>query len=570
MVVLAAGGPSGQHHQGLRWRIVVVLLLVSLIPLCTVAFGSWAAFGRLMKAERLDRQHTAVQRHATAIERYLSERLQALDMVAHIYSTEQLTSQTVLEKVFDTLCGSYPGAFIDLGIIDGQGQHLAYVGPYDLEHKNYAETPWFAIVREEGAFVSDVFLGFRNAPHCVIAVKRQDGEQNLSILRATINSDTFYSLVHSREFGHSGDVFIVNQDGVYQTPPKHGRVLDRAPIQDLVVHEGVRDHLVTVAGRQMIQAATWLNANRWMLIVQQAEDEIMAPLRQALAWGTAVVSIALAMIVVTTILSTQHLSTQIDRANQEREALSRDLMRSAKLASVGELAAGLAHEINNPLAIIAVLQTNLADAIDDLGLDAKERELLFDYVLRCKQQVQRCKSITMKILQFGRERDSTLRPTDILPLLEEITNLLRRQARGQNVELQLDAEPGLPPLVVDGTELEQILANLVNNSMSALDGSGAITISARRVGAEVQLAVRDDGRGISPEDLQRIFLPFFTTKAVGQGTGLGLSVCHGIVHGWGGSIAAQSEVGKGTTITIHLPVPEETRHAEPSSQLTLT
>jgi two-component system NtrC family sensor kinase len=133
--------------------------------------------------------------------------------------------------------------------------------------------------------------------------------------------------------------------------------------------------------------------------------------------------------------------------------------------------------------------------------------------------------------------------------------LLHKQAAVRNVALDLSLEPGLPRVVLDATELQQVAVNLINNSLYATPAGGRVLISAKRVGGEVQVAVQDNGNGIPPQDLERVFQPFFTTKPVGQGTGLGLAVCYGIVAKWGGTITAESEVGEGTVMTLHLPVP---------------
>jgi two-component system NtrC family sensor kinase len=178
-------------------------------------------------------------------------------------------------------------------------------------------------------------------------------------------------------------------------------------------------------------------------------------------------------------------------------------------------------------------------------------------VKRCKRQVQRCGGITAKMLQFGRKSEVKLEPTDVAPRLEEIVRLMHKQAEVRNIELRLDVEKGLPRVMLDPTELEQVIVNLVNNSLYATRGGGCICVSARKNGHEVLMKVTDDGCGIVPEDLERVFQPFFTTKPPGKGTGLGLSVCYGIVRTWGGKMTAESRPTEGTEITIRLPVPDE-------------
>jgi len=540
--------------MSLRWRIVTVLLVVSLLPLALLGIGSWVVLGGLISDKSLEVHRALVQSHAAKIDLYLAERLRALEFASRDLRPEDRSDPAALQRMLRHLNASYEAAFIDLGVIGADGRHLAYAGPYALQDKNYAAEPWFRDVMAQGAYVSDVFLGFRRVPHVVIAIRRHEDGQSW-ILRATINSDDFHSLVRTEQLGETGDAFIVNREGLYQTPPRRGEVLERSPVAvppagPGVAHSRVRD----AAGHAVLQATTWLNDGRWLLVVHQAESEIRAPLHRAMAYGSALGLLAVCLVVGTTVFAAWHLTGRIDRANAQRDRLHNDLMRSAKLASIGELATGLAHEINNPLAIIGAEQTNLGDLLGDLDPAAPGRTEMLESVARCSRQVKRCGDITAKMLQFGRKTDPTVRPTEIAPRLEEVTRLLARQASVRNVDLRLELEPDLPLTALEPTELEQVLVNLVTNSLQALERGGTIRLSARRRDAELLVQVADDGPGIPPEHLKRVFEPFFTTKPPGKGTGLGLAVCHGLVRGWGGNIEVASAPGKGTTVTIRLPV----------------
>ncbi len=307
-------------------------------------------------------------------------------------------------------------------------------------------------------------------------------------------------------------------------------------------------------GGPLRQVTTWINDDHWLLVVQQPEEEILAPVSQAVMVGGLIAALALVLVGVATVVLTSGLVHRVEEADRDRDLMYADLLRSAKLASLGEMATGLAHEINNPLAIIGAEQTNLADEVDALGLASDTVGALTKSIDRCKRQVARCGEITAKMLQFGRKTETVLRATAVEPLLREVGLLLDRRVRGRNAQLEIEVMPDLPEAWLDANELEQVLANLVNNALDALQRGGAITISARMEDSMILLQVHDDGSGIRPEDLDRIFQPFFTTKPVGQGTGLGLAVVYGIVRGWGGTIHAESAVGRGTTMSIRVPL----------------
>jgi len=546
---------SESNRPSLRWRIVGALLLVSLLPLMVVSGGAWIVLSRIIEAKSVLMQREVVKSHALSIDHFIGERLRALDLAARHNQLSTLLHTESLRGVFAHLNNSYSNAFVDLGVISGDGRHLTYVGPYALQDRNYSAEPWFVRVLKEGSYVSDVFLGFRQVPHCIIAIRRHEGQKTW-ILRATINSEQFDQLVRTGRLGETGDAFIVNAKGQYQTPPRHGTVMERSSLLSPTHHPGVLESRVDLRGRTVSRATTWLNSGRWMLVVQQDESEILAAVHRALTRGALVVLIGVVLIVGTTLLATHSLYVRITTAKRRQESLYNDLLRSARLASVGEMATGLAHEINNPLAILSAEHTNLGDLIGELSLAPPALDEILEVIPRCQRQVERCAKITSKMLQFGRQGEANPQRTDIQPRLEEIVELMLKQAHVRNVALELEVEPDLPCVLLDHTELEQVLVNLINNALYATNGGGRISIAARRHGREVHLSVTDDGQGISSEVLERIFLPFYTTKPAGKGTGLGLSVCYGIVKSWGGKIEIESEPGQGAIVTIRIPVAE--------------
>jgi len=182
------------YQKTLRWRIVIVLLAVSFLPLIVAGIGGWIVFGNLLEQKALDQMRTLVQGHGKAIESTLSNRIHLLQLLAETNSLDILKDSGRLQALLADLNQFSDGGFIDLGIIDANGNHLAYVGPYRLLDKNYSEADWFKEVMRKGAYVSDVFLGFREVPHCVIAVKSNKGN-DAWILRATINGQQFDELV---------------------------------------------------------------------------------------------------------------------------------------------------------------------------------------------------------------------------------------------------------------------------------------------------------------------------------------------------------------------------------------
>ena len=267
-------------------------------------------------------------------------------------------------------------------------------------------------------YISDVFMGYRQVPHYIIAVRAVMDDQ-VWVLRATVNSAKFDELVQSGFTADGGEVFIVNKQGLYQTTPLKGKILDDASLGEVPYYTGVKDIRVEAEGNTKIRVMTWINNDRWLLVVQQDLSTVQSPVNQAIARGAYIVLIAVAILILTAFLATWYLTQRIDKATAEREQISQAFVRSAKLASIGELTTGLAHEINNPLAIISAEQTNISDILLDTASNHDDYNQALESVGRCQNQVKRCAAITKKLLQFGRSKESTIEPIKLAPRLIE-------------------------------------------------------------------------------------------------------------------------------------------------------
>jgi two-component system NtrC family sensor kinase len=321
--------------------------------------------------------------------------------------------------------------------------------------------------------------------------------------------------------------------------------------------DGLRDAQGRERPRQ-IACQAWLQDPRWLLVVKQDYDEAFADVNHANTWTLVFLHLSAASILVVTVFITRHMITSIKRRDAEADRLNQQLLQTGKLASIGELSAGVAHEINNPLAIILTERQLLLDAARQTAItDPEFQEQFSDSMNQIDLQVQRCKRITQNLLRFSRRTKSMIEKVDLNGFIQEVVDLMEREARTSGIKFFSEPDPALPPVSSDPSQLQQVFLNLITNAIDAHDGKpyGSIRISTR-ADAERQLAtvkVADAGTGIKPEHLNRIFDPFFTTKAVGKGTGLGLSICFSIVKRLGGSLTVQSEVGKGTEFTIQLP-----------------
>ncbi len=248
------------------------------------------------------------------------------------------------------------------------------------------------------------------------------------------------------------------------------------------------------------------------------------------------------------------LVVQIKDLGQQKEQQQR-LQQAARLAEIGQLAAGVAHEINTPLASIALRAESLFRSAQDPALTSLAAFANFPrYLKTIEEETFRCKKIIRALLEFSSWRRPETKPTNLNALAERAADLVGHQMKLKQVILSLRLEPGLESVPADDGQLRQVLLALLMNALDATPEGGHIEVStAGRPKGGVTLTVKDDGAGIPPEVRDKIFNPFFTTKPFGQGTGLGLAICHGIVTSHGGSIDVESHPGKGTRVTVGLP-----------------
>jgi PAS domain S-box-containing protein len=246
-------------------------------------------------------------------------------------------------------------------------------------------------------------------------------------------------------------------------------------------------------------------------------------------------------------LENAHLYEDLHIRVEELQHTQMRLIESSKMAAVGELAAGVAHELNNPLTAVLgfsdlLLEQSPADDPNRPRLEAIAR------------QARRMRDIVQNLLSFSRQTDFHLEPVDLNQVLHEALGLIRLRLKLGGIAIKERYAPDLPPILVDPGRMKQVFLNLVTNALQAMPLGGTLTISSELAGQEIVVSITDTGEGISPEHLPRIFEPFFTTKSVGNGSGLGLPVSLGIVQEHGGCIQVESTEGQGSLFTVHLPV----------------
>ena len=557
-------GAHNGYYYSLTRNMLLVIILVAIMPMIVVSSIILYEFDISYHEKVYAHLEEVILKHKNDIDSFLKQKLGDIRLLGKTFSYEELRDESFLQDRLELLQEIYGPVFVDLGVINTQGLQVAYAGPFKLGKALYSNANWFKMAMKSDYFKSDVFLGLRGLPHFIIAVTENwNGEP--WILRATVDFVAFNNLVENIRIGETGFAFILNRKGEFQTKPLFDLIANKEPYTDFLKDsEKFQDGVRIIerdddSGNKVIYVAALLKHGDWLLVYQQNSSDAFSDLRRTFRVTIAIMLLAGMCIVLIAFVLSKRMVNRVALADQEKEMMNEQIVETGKLASVGELASGIAHEINNPVAIMV----EEAGWIEDLLEEEEFREgKNLDEFKRALEQIRtqgrRCKEITHKLLSFARKTDSRIQDVQLNDLIEELIALSAQRAKFANVDINVNLQENLPILHVSQTELQQILLNLINNALDAMEKTGGtLNVSNGLEGDYIVVEVADDGPGIPEANIVRIFDPFFTTKPVGKGTGLGLSICYGIIKKMGGDIIVKSTMEVGTTFRVKIPIPKD-------------
>ena len=545
--------PSPRMMSG---QLTVLSILVALAPLMCLGTLGYVfhdgAFRAKSRAILGDQAMSAAQ----SVNAFLEEKISNLRQEAGAAGITELSDPGRLRDRLHALQDAYQGVFLDLDIMDSSGRVVAATGASPALDDRLAET-WFQQAINRPQYVSS--LGQRDA-QLFIAV-RVTSAQSTWLLRGHLDPAQIDDRIRLFHPGGLGGAFFLDRQGA-AGPAAEG--IGSRETTDLLARQVFPEGRAVVVeapdarGEAHMFGCAPVKASGGILVIHQLTDEVLRPLARARLLGLAIIILGAAGIVATALALARRTEQRLLKAELTQQHMQRQLVEAGKLAAIGELAAGVAHEINNPLAIMM----ENAGWIEDLL--ASEDPYSDENVTEIRSSLQtiavqghRCREITHKLLSFARKADATARVVRVNPLLEDIAGFARQKAKYREVDIRLELDPAVEDVEGSPTELQQIILNLVNNAIDAIGRpDGLVEIRSAREDRSVAISVRDNGQGIPPDILPRIFDPFFTTKAEGQGTGLGLAICRDILSKMNGTIEVASTPGQGSTFRVRLPLRE--------------
>jgi len=546
-------------YRRIWWIGIVILGVTALAPLIVVIIIHYQLIQKSVDWELVFRTERLASNARRAVSFFLEERLDALRFTVDEVGYDQLMKPDHLSEVLRNLRLGF-GGLTDLSVIDHRGSQVAYAGPFfDLKGKDYSAQRWFIECQGHSPYVSEIFRGYREVPHMIIAIKSFRNDGTFFILRATLEIERLIKTISSHKTGAYAEIFLVNRSGIIQTPSEYyGDIFQKMSLP--LPNYSPKTRAVTASDdqkRSIIMGYTFIFTRTadtpFIIMVIKQKAGMMKTwqqLRTNINWFVGFCILVILIVVTVTCTFMVNKLYLTDKAKAETMAL---MEQNNQLVSVGQLAAGVAHEINNPLALINETAGYVKDLFIIKEQYRKDEELIenIDYIL---EAVDRCGRITRQLLGFARKFDVKIQKVNLQKVISDALIFHNKEAEYRNIKVYVDVPEDTPEIETDRGKLQQILLNLVNNAFQAMNNGCILDIHASSEGSDkVSITIADNGCGMSEENLPKIFDPFFTTKESDKGTGLGLAITYGLVKKLHGNISVKSKKNEGTTFTITLP-----------------
>lgn len=605
--------------QSIRFRLLAFGIIMSILPLTTLGYFNVKA-ARSNLEETIGRQMTVgVQRLAADLETLIGSELATVATLAQVAGPQLLTEdRNRQEGMLYALLKEAP-SLEDISLVDVKGREIARASRRQVVGTHYRNLEYRKCVEQLKNGADDWYRTFLDPYHQVrlekpVSIRRQDTGQIIGGFIVEMSLRGVMNELTKRQPEQQGRIFVVNPQGQLVGHEDFSHVLAQTDVRP---SQTVKDFLegapggtpgipglgagaqryLGYDGQEVLGVWAPVSSLGWAVVQEVPLKEAFAPvnlLAGQLALGGLVLVLAATSISIffgvgfsrslqtleagvdeirkgnlnrpIPVKGNNELSRLGDTINRmgaelhERRQQEQSLWQAEKLSSLGLLASGIAHEVNNPLGIMLAHAQDLQERIKEEDCrDLMASGELEDYLDIIVRQTKRCKEITGSLLHFAGYRQGKESKTAVQEALAAALKLLDFRLRKQDIQLQMALDPDLPPVFVEKGEPQQVFLNILTNAMDAMPQGGKLTVNGYREGSYLVVAVADEGPGIDPEALRKVFDPFYTTKEPGRGTGLGLPISYSIMQRLGGRIELESS-RQGTTVRLYYPIIEGGQH----------
>ena len=548
------------YYKRLALKIALAMVIVAIVPLLTMAAFSRHFFVNSYKQKVLEHLTAIVRSHEQKIGNFVTDRLDAIRLMGATASSADLSDAKILQDRLKGLRDVYGKSVAGLAFCNEQGVHVAGAGLSELKQDGQRRSDIAGKVMERGYYVEHVQDGATEGRYLLLAAMVRESPEK-GILVAAVNTEAVDLVLAEFQTDQVGRATILKRDDAILAAGNFGSSLSGVDCSQSRAPGGV-NHQDMIVGELEDGSAlcfkTKIKNTDWTLEVVLETQEAYKAFAQPRMLALSTLLLGIGGIIAVAILVSNRFSKYVARVDQEKQLINEHIVQAGKWAALGEMASGMAHEINNPVGII-VQEAQWIEALLQKGQESLSENL--DEVKSSLEEIKthgmRCRDIIVKLISFTRNDEPGVRSLQLNDLIRETIELCRQRAQSSNIDLRLNLDPELPPAIAAPSQVQQVLINLVNNSLDVMEeGGGSVEIRTTARARYAVVEVADTGPGIPQENIGRVFQPFFSTKPEGTGTGLGLAICYSMMKKMKGDITVTSQKGEGTTFHLFFLIDE--------------
>ncbi|ABB16226.1 sensor histidine kinase [Carboxydothermus hydrogenoformans] len=584
----------------IKIKVLAFGILMSIIPLVSLAYLNVRAAEKDLLVSIQQRNTDLVKGIAMDIGQLISEIEDKISAAGNVFGEALLQQNRESQEKFLYIFLRDIPAVEDISLLDERGREVARVSKREVITPQKLSQVDPELLSKEGMVKSYQTADRRTMVSLIIPVKSLLTREIKGGFYVQVNLRPVMNTVLAKYGNQDGDIFVVNNDGKLIAHEDFSQVLRQTPVNSSLAvrrfmegkeYEGTLPlRYVSFNGEKVLGVYAPIKKLGWAAVMEIPVREAYKPITALKFKFLIITFFVVVLVVITSILfalrftkpievleqgarrvaagdlnfvlpktTDDEIGQLVDAFNfmtQQIKQKSAELIQTEKMAALGLLAAGVAHEINNPLATVSAYAEDLLERIAEEDVRELHRSgELARYLQVIGKQIERCKKITGSLLNFARQPAGHMIDINLNELLEDTLALVNHRIKQLGIQVEKEFNVDLPVVKGDLSQLQQVLLNIIGNALDAMETTGGrLKLVTEKREKDLVIKIIDTGTGIAQEELKRVFDPFYTTKPLGKGTGLGLSICYGIVKEMKGDIQISSSLGKGTTVTIILPM----------------